>query len=113
MHDGEIAEGRQTVWGHKLDKLLYESDWSQLDLEPEQTLSQSTFLKKDWESVGQFDADFDGHWGFDEVEFAYRLKKAGVKLTCHGLVYHIDEGAGSGSRNCLRNRELCRKKTLV
>jgi len=110
-HVGEIEEGRKSSWGHKLDGFLYSNDWFALDLEPKQTLSQSTFLKRDWERVGHFDADFDGHWGFDEIEFAYRLKKAGVKLTCHGLVYHIDEGPGAGDRDESRNSQLYRKKT--
>lgn len=109
--DGEIEEGRKSLWGHKLDRFLYSNDWFELNLEPEQTLSQSTFLKRDWERVGQFDIDFDGHWGFDEIEFAYRLKKAGVKLTCHGLVYHIDEGPGAGNRDETRNSQLYRNKT--
>ena len=82
-----------------------------MNLEPEQTLSQATFLKNDWERVGRFDADFDGHWGFDEIEFAYRLKKVGVWLTCHGLVYHIDEGPGAGNREESRNKQLYMNKT--
>jgi glycosyltransferase involved in cell wall biosynthesis len=108
---GEIEEGRKSAWGHKLDAHLYSSKWSDLDLEPEQTLSQCTFLKRDWECVGHFDADFDGHWGFDEVEFAYRMKMAGVRLTCHGLVYHIDEGPGAGDRDHVRNSQLYKAKT--
>ncbi len=110
---GEIEEGRKSAWGHELDRFLYSNDWSELDLEPEQTLSQSTFLKKDWERVGHFDVDFDGHWGFDEIEFAFRLKKAGVRLTCHGLVYHIDEGPGAGNRDERRNSQLYRDKTAT
>jgi glycosyltransferase involved in cell wall biosynthesis len=110
MPDGEIEEGRKSTWGHELDRFLYSNKWFDLNLEPEQTLSVSTFLKSDWERVGHFDVDFDGHWGFDEVEFAYRLKKAGVRLTCHGLVYHIDEGPGAGNRDETRNSQLYRKK---
>lgn len=109
-HGGEIEEGRKSSWGHELDQYLYSTDWADLNLEPEQTLSQSTFLKRDWERVGHFDVDFDGHWGFDEIEFAYRMKKAGVRLTCHGLVYHIDEGPGAGNRDESRNSQLYRTK---
>lgn len=108
--EGEIEEGRKSDWGHKLDGFLYSSDWSDINLEPEQTLSQATFLKRDWERVGHFDTDFDGHWGFDEIEFAYRLKKAGTRLTCHGLVYHIDEGPGAGNRDETRNSQLYKTK---
>ena len=109
-HDGEIGEGRKSEWGHKLDQFLNSNDWFDLNLEPEQTLSQATFLKKDWERVGHFDVDFDGHWGFDEIEFAYRMKQAGIWLTCHGLVYHIDEGPGAGNRDECRNSQLYKKK---
>ncbi len=109
-HEGEIREGRKSSWGHRLDSFLSSMDWVDLDLEPEQTLSQATFLKRDWERVGHFDVDFDGFWGFDEIEFAYRLKKAGVQLTCHGLVYHIDEGPGAGNRDASRNSQLYRIK---
>lgn len=108
---GGIEEGRKSAWGHELDSFLYSSDWSDLNLEPEQTLSQSTFLKKDWERVGGFDTDFDGHWGFDEIEFAHRLKNIGVRLTCHGLLFHIDEGPGAGNRDERRNLQLYREKT--
>jgi glycosyltransferase involved in cell wall biosynthesis len=108
---GEISEGRNSEWGHKLDQRLLSHVWSELDLEPEETLSQATFLKNDWERVGRFDTDFDGHWGFDEIEFAWRLKQAGVRLTCHGLVYHVDEGPGAGNRDAGRNRLLYQRKT--
>jgi GT2 family glycosyltransferase len=111
-HGGEIEEGRKSSWGHKLDKFLSSNKWFDLNLVPEQTLSQSTFLRSDWERVGFFDTDFDGHWGFDEIEFAYRLKEAGVLLTCHGLVYHIDEGPGAGNRDESRNSQLYRDKTV-
>jgi GT2 family glycosyltransferase len=107
---GAIEEGRKSAWGHELDRTLCSAEWSDLDLQPEQTLSQATFFKRDWERVGCFDAAFDGHWGFDEVEFAYRLKKAGVQLTCHGLVYHIDEGPGAGNRDGSRNEQLYMSK---
>jgi len=110
---GEIEEGRISEWGHKLDRYLLAHHWSNLDLEPEQTLSQATFLKRDWDRVGRFDTDFDGHWGFDEIEFAWRMKKAGVRLTCHGLVYHIDEGPGAGRRDASRNSRLYERKTQV
>lgn len=111
-HEGEIKEGRKSKWGHELDRFLYSNDWCNMDLEPEQTLSQATFLKRDWERVGRFDVDFDGYWGFDEIEFSYRLKKEGVRLTCHGLVYHIDEGPGAGNRDENRNSQLYRDKTV-
>ena len=109
-HAGLIEEGRISAWGHELDRYLGSNDWSDMNLEPEQTLSQATFLKRDWQRVGCFDVDFDGHWGFDEVEFAYRLKKSGVQLTCHGRVYHIDEGPGAGSRDFSRNSQLYKSK---
>jgi len=107
---GVIEEGRKSTWGHKLDEFLYSNEWFDLNLDPEQTLSVSTFLKRDWERVGHYDSDFDGYWGFDEVEFAYRLKKAGVRLTCHGLAYHIDEGPGAGNRDYSRNSQLYKNK---
>jgi len=107
---GGIEEGRKSEWGHALDRHLSSSSWSELNLEPEQTLSQSSFLRRDWERVGRFDTDFDGHWGFDEIEFAYRMKNAGVRLTCHGLVYHIDEGPGAGDRDHTHNKNLYLRK---
>jgi len=107
---GLIEESRKSKWGHELDRYLFSNNWFDMNLEPEQTLSQATFLKRDWEHVGPFDVDFDGYWGFDEVEFAYRLKKAGVQLTCHGLVYHIDEGPMAGNRDCTRNSKLYKRK---
>jgi glycosyltransferase involved in cell wall biosynthesis len=110
---GIIEEGRKSEWGQELDRELSSSPWTELELEPEQTLSQCSFFKDDWERVGQFDTDFDGHWGFDEIEFAYRMKNAGVRLTCHGLVYHIDEGPGAGSRDHSHNNKLYLRKISV
>jgi len=108
--DGTITEGRVSEWGHQLDRFLLSKNWYELNLDPEQTLSQASFLRKDWQDIGGFDPDFDGHWGFDEVEFAYRLKTIGTILTSHGIVYHIDQGAGAGNRDYSRNKELYKRK---
>jgi len=111
--EGEIMDGRISEWGRNLDRFLQRKKWDELDLQPEHVLSQATFLKKDWEAVGGFDVDFDGYWGFDEVEFAFRLKSAGTILTSHGMIYHIDEGPGAGNRDCSRNRALYEEKKRV
>jgi glycosyltransferase involved in cell wall biosynthesis len=107
---GSLEEGRVSEWGHQLDRLLLSRSWEELDLEPEQTLSQASFLRIDWERVGGFDPDFDGHWGFDEVEFAFRLKRIGTLLTCHGIVFHLTEGAALGGRDATRNQALYEQK---
>ena len=108
--NGELQESRFSRWGHELDRFLQGQDWRELDLDPKQILSQATFHRSDWEQVGGFDPDFDGYWGFDEVEFAWRLKLAGVRLTCHGQLIHIDEGPGAGNRDCTRNQALYKAK---
>jgi glycosyltransferase involved in cell wall biosynthesis len=107
---GHIGEGRISDWGHQLDRFLLSKQWDQLNLEPEQTLSQSSFLRSDWANTGGFDTDFDGHWGYDEVEFAYRLKAMGTILTSHGVVFHLVEKAALGTRDSERNRALYYKK---
>ncbi len=48
------------------------------------------FRKLDAEAVGLFDPTFDGYWGYEDIEFGYRLYKSGVKLAynAEGIVYH-------------------------
>lgn len=103
---GHIGEGRVSEWGRQLDQFLLSKHWDQLNLEPEHTLSQASFLKSDWKASGGFDSEFDGHWGYDEVEFAYRLKSMGTILTSHGIVFHLMEEAALGRRDAERNRAL-------
>jgi glycosyltransferase involved in cell wall biosynthesis len=110
---GSIGEGRVSEWGHQLDRFLLSKPWDQLNLEPQQTLSQSSFLKSDWANCGGFDTDFDGHWGYDEVEFAYRLKAMGTILTSHGIVFHLMEQAALGKRDAERNRALYLEKQAI
>jgi GT2 family glycosyltransferase len=108
--EGSVVPTGVSEWCRRRDQYLSSRQWHQMDLKPEYTVSQSTFLKSDWDKVGGFDGDFDGYWGFDEIEFAFRLKKSGVLLTSHGIVHHIDEGPGAGNRNCDRNALLYKKK---
>ncbi len=112
---GVVEEGRISVWGHQLDRFLLSMRWDQLSLEPEQTLSQASFLKSDWKDSGGFDSEFDGHWGYDEVEFTHRLKGMGTILTSHGIVFHLMENAALGKRDMARNRALYlqKKQALV
>jgi chondroitin synthase len=40
----------------------------------------ASFLKTDALDVGLFDKAFDGHWGYEDIEFGYRLWKNGVRF---------------------------------
>ena len=41
--------------------------------------------KKLWLTIGRFDEDFNGAWGFEDVEFAYRAHVAGAHIVAHKL----------------------------
>lgn len=47
--------------------------------------------KKIWNEVGRFDEDFNGAWGLDDAEFAYRAHLAGVDIVMHrhAVVHHL------------------------
>ena len=40
----------------------------------------ASFSKEQAIQVGLFDTDFDGYWGYEDIEFAYRLWKNGSKF---------------------------------
>ena len=41
--------------------------------------------KKIWAQVGQFDEDFNGAWGLEDAEFAYRIHLVGADIIAHRL----------------------------
>jgi glycosyltransferase involved in cell wall biosynthesis len=41
------------------------------------------FSKKVYNLVGNFDENFNGYWGFDDIDFGFRATKSGVKLMAH------------------------------
>lgn len=50
----------------------------------------ASFTRRDAFLAGLFDEDFDGHWGYEDVEFGYRLWRLGAKF-CYdsrALVLH-------------------------
>lgn len=61
--------------------------------------------KNIWQKVGGFDEAFNGHWGFEDLDFAYRAHKLGYKFysSCKTQVKHLqhpptvsDHYAGKG-----------------
>jgi len=46
--------------------------------------------RADLKSVGGFDEDFDGYWGYEDIEFGYRMWACGAKLRylSTSFVYH-------------------------
>jgi len=67
------------------------------------SVSKSALLK-----INGFDEEYDGNWGAEDVDLAYRLIKMGYKArpVPAALVYHIDHP----SRNQGGQRELLNKK---
>ena len=68
-----------------------------------------------WKQVGGFDEDFNGFWGYEDIEFAYRCQKAGAKLVSrHGvLVKHLQHPIRANieqSQLYGRNRALMNSK---
>ena len=73
------------------------------------------FRKSDAVRVGLFDDDFNGHWGYEDIEFAYRLWKSGVHLlpVSEALGFHQENSVltlNDRLRDAAVNFELaCRK----
>lgn len=65
------------------------------------------------EEVGLFDTDYDGAYGYDDVDFNFRIDRASGKFygefAAH--VIHLPHEPALGSRDGSRNAELFRKKT--
>ncbi len=64
------------------------------------------------EKVGWFDTDYDGAYGYDDSDFAYRAHKCGAKFAgCFGAyVIHIPHETVFGHRQDPRNANLFRDK---
>lgn len=43
------------------------------------------FSKKIWEKIEGFDEDFNGAWGFDDIDFAFRAESIGAQIWSHHL----------------------------
>jgi len=54
----------------------------------------------DLQNVGGFDEDFDGYWGYEDIEFGYRIWAQGAKIDYlrTAYVYHQEERGTSASR---------------
>lgn len=72
--------------------------------------------KKHLKAVGGWDEDFDGEWGFEDVDLAYRLQKLGLEFV-HGTdveVVHISHPlthpAPEGAKVGLRNAQILARK---
>ncbi len=69
----------------------------------------------DLKNVGGFDEDFDGYWGYEDIEFGYRMWAQGAKLLylCTAYVYHQEGNLVSfADRTCEARRNyalVCRK----
>lgn len=57
----------------------------------------------DLQNVGGFDEDFDGYWGYEDIEFAYRMWAQGAKINYlrPAYVYHQEERCTLASRLAL------------
>lgn len=68
-----------TNWGAKLDKRLPEFANFEHHPRPYNCFhgGNVAFRKQHALDIGLFDEDFNGHWGYEDMEFAYRLWKSG------------------------------------
>jgi chondroitin synthase len=73
------------------------------------------FRKSDAIRVGLFDEEFNGHWGYEDIEFGYRLWRSGISLLLvpEALGFHQENSVLTLSdrlRDAAVNFELiCRK----
>jgi len=53
-------------------------------------------------AIGGFDEEFDGHWGFEDAEFAYRMIQRGAATPAfarEAIVYHQESGEDIASQD--------------
>jgi len=69
------------------------------------------FSKKVWVEVGRFDESFNGAWGLEDAEFAYRAHTVGVEIVAHRLsvVRHLQH-PHSGTKEMRQGRGPNTKK---
>jgi GT2 family glycosyltransferase len=62
--------------------------------------------RADFDAVGGFDLDFDGFWGYEDIELGYRLWRSGVEIVYvpDAFVFHQEGGGLSAERRRLDRR---------
>jgi glycosyltransferase involved in cell wall biosynthesis len=67
-----------------------------------------SFPKSVWEKIGGFDEDYNGCWGFDDLDYAYRAGKKDVKIVAHreSLVRHYRHPVRKDNNLKNRNNRL-------
>ena len=71
------------------------------------------FSKSLWESIGKFDEQYNGCWGFDDNDFAIRVLLHGHQVYMHknSVVLHLEhKAAWTRGSDDNRNLELMRRK---
>jgi len=71
-------------------------------------------LKDVWHAVGGYDEQFDGAYGFEDVDFGLRVREAGFRIGKAGssaIVEHIGEPYCGDDESLMdRNRKLLENK---
>ncbi|CAN5448801.1 hypothetical protein BH10ACT7_BH10ACT7_04320 [soil metagenome] len=54
-----------------------------------------------WAKIGGFDQVFDGRWGYEDTEFAYRLSRAGTVFIAEprALGIHLEDACQTHARS--------------
>jgi len=68
-----------------------------------------------WEKVGRFDQGYNGCWGFEDLDFAFRAWKLGFKIVGHrdALARHCLHPIRKDNLPFNRNRSLFEKKNGI
>lgn len=70
------------------------------------------FRKEACVQLGGFDTNFDGEWGFDDLDFTYRAEKSGVVFASHkfSTVRHLEHKSSYVDPKNSSNLKLLEKK---
>jgi GT2 family glycosyltransferase len=103
----DLEEGRV----HKDYRLS--GEWARGDRKIWEFMGGSNFsiMREDLRKVGEFDRNYDGAWGYEDTDLAYRALEEGVKIEFLPdiLVYHMHH-TPTGMAKQKRNREYFHKK---
>jgi tetratricopeptide (TPR) repeat protein len=102
--NGELRD--LSKWWESFVENSANKEWNEIDLQAIFATATASYRKDVCESVGCYNEAFNGHWGFDDTEFGFRMKTlAAARVTVSGTICHIPHETSLGAREGTVNRK--------
>jgi glycosyltransferase involved in cell wall biosynthesis len=97
------------MWGHEAIGLLPSSKPTDPQFPTWQTVSMANcgFQRQAALELGGFDSRYDGHYGYDDLDFTWRAQQAGFVFAAswEAHVIHLPHGSGTVERDITHNQQ--------